>query len=169
MHPSLLSAKRHLEDVEIAFRRLEDIEAEVIEHLPDTKSATEAKTILRASQIEDIYTGMERTLKDLLKAVDKLIYGAGPSWHKNLLLQAASRNDLNERGPIMSEALFQHLDNLRAFRNAVRSNYGFGLRHDDVNRNEDILIEAVAMFRAEVNDFLTTYEPPSDGTRLPGI
>ncbi|MGY4408725.1 hypothetical protein ACVWW4_000461 [Bradyrhizobium sp. LB7.1] len=112
--------------------------------------------------------GIERTLKELLKIVDKQIYGEGPSWHKNLLLQAASRNDLNDREPIVSDAL-QHLDQLRAFRNVVRSNYRYGLRQDDVKRNEDILIEAVSLFRAEVNHFLSTYEPPCDGPRPPGI
>lgn len=169
MHPSLLSAKRHLEAVETAFKRLEGIETEVIEALPDSKSGAEAKTILRASQIEDIYTGVERTLKEILKAVDQQIYGEGASWHKNLLLQAAARNDLNGREPIISDALFQQLDRLRAFRNVVRSNYGYALRHEDVKRNQDILVEAVSSFGQEVARFLTTYEPTTDGPRSPGF
>ncbi|WP_398465551.1 hypothetical protein [Tardiphaga sp.] len=159
MHPNLLSARLQLADVGSAFERLLEIETEVIDLLPESKAGNEAKTILRAAQIEDIYTGIERTLKEVLKVTDVHIYADGGAWHKKLLLQAANRNDLVDREPIISRQVFAALDQLRAFRNVVRSHYGYGLRQDDVLRNEAILRDVVPLFLAEMTAFTDNYDP----------
>ncbi len=94
MHPNLLSARLQLADVESAFERLLEIETEVIDLLPESKAGNEAKTILRAAQIEDVYTGIERTLKEVLKVSDVHIYAEGGAWHNDVLRKEAILRDV---------------------------------------------------------------------------
>jgi hypothetical protein len=135
MHPSLAPAERQLKSLLRAFEDLTAIETEVVAELSGSENKIKAQSILRAAQVEAIYTGIEKTLSEILKKADGSVYASGADWHVQLLAQAAGQNDINGRPPVISEAVYNNLTVLLAFRHAVRINYGFDLRKHDVEEN----------------------------------
>jgi hypothetical protein len=93
MHPALSLAKRKLEDARTEFDQLIAIEAEIIPVIAEKASpaAAIAKTSLRATGIEGVYTGMEGVLKEILTVVDGGVFSGPESWHAHLLAQAGSQ------------------------------------------------------------------------------
>jgi hypothetical protein len=83
-----------------AFEDLTAIETEVVAELSGSENKVKARSILRAAQVETIYTGIEKTLSEILKKADGSVYASGADWHIQLLAQAAGRNDINGRPPV---------------------------------------------------------------------
>jgi len=88
MHPALSLAKRKLEDARTEFDQLVAIEMEIIPVIAEKTSpaASTAKTSLRATGIEGVYTGMEGVLKEILTVADGGVFAGSESWHAHLLV-----------------------------------------------------------------------------------
>ncbi|WAJ28840.1 hypothetical protein [Antarcticirhabdus aurantiaca] len=159
MHPPFARVRRRLDDVREAFDRLQAIEAEIVPLLAATpgEAAGVARNMLRGSGIEGIYSGIEGVLKALLVAADGEVHAEGGAWHARLLAQAAEPT--GRRPPIISQAVFDRLDRLRAFRHVERNTYAHLLRAGDVERNVQILVEAFPAFEVEILDFLSSFDP----------
>jgi uncharacterized protein YutE (UPF0331/DUF86 family) len=127
---------------------LENIQR-VIAELPDEDSVEKLSTLElagAASLIHNFYNGVENILKQIVGASREEI-PIGPSWHRDLLNLAVSRNDISE--PTAKE-LRQYL----AFRHFFSHAYSFDL---DKNRIIPLLqgIPAVlASFISEINKSL---------------
>jgi hypothetical protein len=119
-----------------------------------------AKTA-RGSGIESLYTGMENTLKLVLKAFGEKIDAdhddlTRTGFHARLIEKAAAFTP--SRPAIISAALYIHLDELRKFRHLERNVYGSSLRSDRVNELMKLSIQTVDEFSAEIKAFKKTLE-----------
>jgi hypothetical protein len=159
MHPALSLAKRKLEDARTEFDQLMAIEAEIIPVIAVKASpaASVAKTSLRATGIEGVYTGMEGVLKEILTVVDGGVFAGSESWHAHLLAQAAEPNAQNGRAAIISETVYRLLDQLRMFRHVERNIYRHLFRETDVDENLSRLQEVFPLFEADIELFLQKF------------
>jgi hypothetical protein len=156
MHPALSLAKRKLDDLEAEFNQVMAIEAEVVPQLTTlgTQAALSAKSSLRATGIEGVYTGIEGVLKEILTVVDGGVFAGAESWHAHLLAQAAAPNDEKRRPALISEKTYRSLDRLRSFRHIERNLYRHLLREREVAENLERLTLALPLFKAEIGMFL---------------
>lgn len=154
MHVTLALANRKLADLRKEFDNLIAIEAEVIPALDASPSAVarSAKSILRSSGIEGIYTGIEGVLKEIVTTMDEAIPAAGDSWHARLLAQAALRTDAREA--IVSEETYKALDRLRSFRHLERNVYRHALRPEGVDENFDLMRKVFDDVHDDIRTFL---------------
>jgi len=98
-----------------------------------------------ASRLEEFYTGIERILLRIAKAVDQQ-KPAGDNWHKTLLSQMAESTD--DRPPVVDEELHRDLTKLRKFRHVKRHRYGHELDWE--------------LMESHVERFHTTFEDAID-------
>jgi len=159
MHPALALAKRKLDDTRIEFDQVLAIEAEIIPSIAEKNSqaARIAKNSLRATSIEGVYTGVEGVLKEILTVIDGEVFAGSEGWHKSLLTQARAPNEPKGRGSIISEATFELLDKLRAFRHVEHNVYRHTLRETDVEENLELMKQAFPNVEAEVEEFFKDY------------
>ncbi len=136
------------------------IETDIVPAVVGTMSrvAVAAKNALRASGIEGVYTGIEGVLKEILAVIDGGVF-ASESWHAHLLAQAAVPNEQKGRPAIISDRVYEQLDRLRAFRHIERNIYRHLLRERDVDENLIRLTEVFPLFEAEIDSFLSTFDP----------
>lgn len=158
MHPAFALASRRLADCRKEFDLLTAIEREIAPALSamETSSARSALAAVRSSSVESLYTGMEGVLKEVLTAVDGAVFVKGEGWHAQLLAQAAQ--ETGERGRIISDAVYERLDELRGFRHVERNIYKHLLRAGDVEANLQRLKEVFPLFEAEVKTFIESFE-----------
>jgi len=169
MHPALSLAKRKFDDLQTEFAKVIAIENEVVPVLGAmaAASAETAKTALRATGIEGVYTGIEGVLKEVLSVVDGGVFAAAESWHGQLLAQAAAANDANGRPSIIAERTYRLLDELRAFRHIERNVYRHLLRDREVDENFKKLCEVFPLFEVDVNSFMQDYGQHDPGQPKP--
>jgi hypothetical protein len=169
MHPALSLAKRKLEDARTEFDQLIAIEAEIIPVIAEKASpaAAIAKTSLRATGIEGVYTGMEGVLKEILTVVDGGVFSGPESWHAHLLAQAGEPNPQNGRTTIISERVYHLLDQLRMFRHVERNIYRHLFRATDVDENLSRLQDVFPLFEMEIALFLRDFDGDRNGGSPP--
>ena len=80
-----------------------------------------------ATDLADIYSGIERIFERIAREVDTLM-PTGSRWHKNLLAQMAEKRP--ERRPVISENTRRELEELLEFRHKVNNIYGKELRYE---------------------------------------
>ncbi|RKU33671.1 hypothetical protein C6496_21410 [Candidatus Poribacteria bacterium] len=74
-----------------------------------------------ATDLADVYKGIERIFERIAREVDRHI-PTGEEWHKNLLVQMTEQRP--ERVPVISEQTFLRLEELLKFRHVVNNIYG---------------------------------------------
>lgn len=84
--------------------------------------ASELNKITLAALCESVYSGAERALLMIAKEMDGAPIGKTDSWHRDLIERM--RNPYGSRGPVLSPASANLMDELRGFRHKVRSHYG---------------------------------------------
>ena len=80
-----------------------------------------------ATDLADIYSGIERIFERIAREVDTLM-PTGSRWHKNLLAQMAEKRP--ERRPVISENTRRELEELLEFRHVVNNIYGRELKYE---------------------------------------
>ena len=80
-----------------------------------------------ATDLADIYNGIERIFERIAREVDTLM-PTGSRWHKNLLAQMAEKRP--ERRPVISENTRRELEELLEFRHKVNNIYGRELKYE---------------------------------------
>jgi hypothetical protein len=155
-HPVFVLVDIKLRDLEQALRHMNEIQAQQdvlrTTHPPLYNEAVHAEAL--ATNLQAIYTKVEGLLGDLLKEID----GDLPrteSWHKDLLLLAASPNA--PRPAILSQATYDDLTELLGFRHVVRSRYASELRPADVFKNLTTARRALASFNADIASFRSQF------------
>jgi hypothetical protein len=83
-----------------------------------------------ALNLHDVYSGVERVLKQIAATVDGNL-PSSPEWHRDLLEQMGL--DLAQvRPPVLTTASIQNLDEYLRFRHVVRNVYTFSLNPERV-------------------------------------
>jgi hypothetical protein len=166
-HPDFLLVLARIEDVGRELALATDMRSRVVDKLlagRDGDPVLEwSAGALLATAVEVIYTGMEETLRQLLKVTDKLLPTRDGSFHAALLAQARAAVDGPEgRPPILSLKTYELLNQLRAFRHFERNNYRFRFDFTLTETNFRRAAEVVPIFRAEVEAIIRYYSDTSD-------
>jgi hypothetical protein len=163
MHPALALAERQLLDLRAEYDQLLAIEADIIPGIIKNKSPVAPKAILalRATNIGSVYNGIEKVLKEILTVVDGSVFAGPESWHAQLLAQAASPNENAGRRPIISDRVYEVLDELRAFRHFERHNYRHIFRDQETGENLGRLKGVFPLFENDIRTFLRDFVPMS--------
>ena len=165
MHPAFALARKRLLETRAEFTKFLAADEEMLVPMDSNVDSRAAwvRTVSRASGIEGVYTGMEGVIKEVLSITDAGGVMDSGSWHAQLLAQAAEATD--DRNELISNNLYNHLDELRGFRHRERANYRFVLKENLVNENLALLKSAFPLFEEEVLSFITDWEkkPEDDG------
>lgn len=108
------------------------------------------ETMASAAVLHSFYNGLENIFLNIAKDYDKSIPG-GNKWHKKLLEQMITGIT---RKPVLSEEIYQKLNEYLIFRHFFRHAYSYRLDWDEMK--ELVLnIESVwTQVKAEITDFL---------------
>jgi hypothetical protein len=158
MHPAFALVRRKLIDLQNEFDLFKAAESLVSGSLAENMepAAEWARNALRGTGIEGVYTGMEGILKDLVTATDGNVFAPAENWHFQLLAQAAAETP--RRPPIISNAVYGGLNELRSFRHIERNVYRHAFRDGDVVRNVDVLGRVFPAFASEVEQFMKNFD-----------
>jgi hypothetical protein len=107
-----------------------------------------------AGCIHGIYTGIEKTLKGIIKYFDGEL-PVGDDWHIQLLLRARYPNE-SVRPAVISEETFHSLDSLRGFRHIFRGTYHTNLIPDLTIARADEMEKAFSRFSHDLQVFETS-------------
>lgn len=114
-------------EMEIEFRQLKVVAAEVNSLLSDTegRTATPRETYAASALLSDFYGGVENILKRFLKS-NQIPFPSGENWHITLL--AMFGQDSKPTLPLkIGEEHMRSLNEFRKVRHVVRNNYGHQL------------------------------------------
>ena len=106
-----------LERIQRGLDNIEEVPTDVTEFIENTI----------ATDLADIYNGIERIFERIAREVDTLM-PTGSRWHKNLLAQMAKKRP--ERRPVISENTRRELEELLEFRHKVNNIYGRELKYE---------------------------------------
>ena len=106
--------------------RLEKIKTAPIEYREEIETTI-------AKNLVDCYRGMENIFRRIALDVD-LRMPDGSRWHKELLTQMAEPQ-AERRPPVISQATFENLEELLAFRHVFNNIYGEELVYEQTKRN----------------------------------
>ena len=103
-----------------------------------------------ATDLADIYNGIERIFERIAREVDTLM-PTGSRWHKNLLAQMAEKRP--ERRPVISENTHRELGELLKFRHKVTNIYGRELRYEKTIPHAKSIGELFERVSEDMNKF----------------
>ncbi|MBX3057480.1 MAG: antitoxin [Anaerolineae bacterium] len=103
-----------------------------------------------ALNLHGFYSGLERLFELIARQVDHSLPD-GEMWHRDLLLQMASEQ--NVRPAVMSQSMIPVLDELRRFRHLVRNVYTFNLSPEKMKGLLDVLPGAWTNLKTELLAF----------------
>jgi hypothetical protein len=106
-----------------------------------------------AGCIHGIYTGIEKTLKGIIKYFDGEL-PVGDDWHIQLLLRARYPNE-SVRPAVISGETFRFLDSLRGFRHIFRGTYHTNLIPDLTIARANEMVKAFVSFTQDLQRFET--------------
>jgi DNA-directed RNA polymerase sigma subunit (sigma70/sigma32) len=122
-----MDRKELKEDVKIEIENLGRLNNEMKALLAKTEKEPTFMEIRAAANIlHDFYSGVERIFERIAVSIDKHM-PKGENWHIELLLQMAKPFG-NIRGPVISENLFEKLQEYLKFCHLFRHMYGFELK-----------------------------------------
>lgn len=104
-----------------------------------------------ALNLHALYSGIERLFELVARQVDDSM-PVGANWHSELLAQMAAPVT-GVRMPVISLALFGHLDRLRGFRHVVRNVYTYNLDIEQVALLVRQLPETMQLIHADLSAF----------------
>jgi hypothetical protein len=152
---TLLSRK--LTDIDAAvatMSRMDISQFDVKARAPDLYDETVHLAALTLA-LQTTYTRLESVLKDILSMTGENV-PAGTSWHRDLLLLAATPAP-GLRAAIISETTQLDLKSLLAFRHAARNAYADELRSTDVRRNVESAVVTIPRATSEVRGFVGSF------------
>ena len=103
-----------------------------------------------ATDIADVYKGIERIFERIAREVDRHV-PTGEEWHKNLLAQMAEQRP--ERVPVISEQTFLRLAELLRFRHVVNNIYGEKLIYEETEPHAKSIDALFANVSQDLNTF----------------
>jgi hypothetical protein len=103
-----------------------------------------------ATDLADIYMGIERIFERIAREVDTLM-PTGSQWHKDLLAQMAEKRP--ERRPVISENTHRELEELLKFRHKVTNIYGKELRYENTIPHAKSIGELFERVSEDMNRF----------------
>lgn len=103
-----------------------------------------------ATDIADVYKGIERIFERIAREVDRHV-PTGEEWHKNLLAQMAEQRP--ERVPVISEQTFLRLAELLRFRHVVNNIYGEKLIYEETESHAKSIDTLFASVSQDLNIF----------------
>ena len=121
---------------------------EKIEEVPIDVTEFIENTI--ATDLADIYSGIERIFERIAREVDGHV-PAGSRWHKDLLAQMTGKRP--ERGPVISENTHRELEELLEFRHKVKNIYGTELRYEKTIPHAKSIDALLANVSQDLNTF----------------
>jgi len=113
---------------------------------PGRSGYTLPEVAAMASFIMNIYTGIEKVLKQML-VYDRLDVGDAPGWHEKVLKKAG------EIG-ILPPDLFQILTGYLSFRNYFLYNYVFNIKLEDMKVLIEAIDDVITRFKKEVEEYI---------------
>jgi hypothetical protein len=118
-----------------------------------------------ASTVEKIYSGLEKCLVFIARDVDGLPIDSIAGWHKAVLLRMrAPHGDV--RPAVLSPELFQHLNDLRAFRHRERNTYGSGLDMTPISDFVGSVSETISLFTKAIGELSAELDRREEQKRL---
>lgn len=156
-----LDPERKRQSVYVALRSFFDQECKLIdrnfEGLLDLLRKNPEQSIghdlrAEASYIHDFYNSAENLFKMIAEEMNGGI-PRGESWHKLLLLEMKSGIN-GSRGPIISENLYNMLNECLKFRHLFRNSYGVFLDSIKTRQTATIALQADKLLKHEFNCFL---------------
>ena len=108
-----------------------------------------------ATDLADIYNGIERIFERIAREVDTLM-PTGSRWHKNLLAQMAEKRP--ERRPVISENTRRELEELLEFRHKVNNIYGRELKYEKTIPHAKSIGVLFANVSQDLNTFTDSLE-----------
>ena len=108
-----------------------------------------------ATDLADIYNGIERIFERIAREVDTLM-PTGSRWHKDLLTQMAEKRP--ERRPVISENTRLELEELLEFRHKVNNIYGRELKYEKTIPHAKSINALFANVSQDLNTFTDSLE-----------
>ena len=134
-----------LERIHRGLEKIEEVPIDVTEFIENTI----------ATDLADIYNGIERIFERIAREVDTLM-PTGSRWHKNLLAQMAEKRP--ERCPVISENTRRELEELLEFRHKVNNIYGRELKYEKTIPHAKSIETLLANVSQDLNTFTDSLE-----------
>ena len=115
---------------------------------PEKSEYTLAEKAAVAAFIVNIYSGIEKILKEML-LFDKLDVHDSPEWHEKVLKKSS------EIG-ILPPDLFKILSSYLAFRNYYIYTYIFNIKWENITALADTVNDVVGKLKSEINEYIQT-------------
>ena len=115
---------------------------------PEKSEYTLAEKAAVAAFIVNIYSGIEKILKQML-LFDKLDVHDSPEWHEKVLRKSS------EIG-ILPPDLFKILSSYLAFRNYYIYTYIFNIKWENITALADTVHDVVGKLKTEINEYIQT-------------
>lgn len=115
---------------------------------PEKSEYTLAEQAAVAAFIVNIYSGIEKILKQIL-LFDKLDVHDSPEWHEKVLRKSS------EIG-ILPPDLFKILSSYLAFRNYFLYTYIFNIEWENITALADTVNDVVGKLKTEINEYIQT-------------
>jgi len=115
---------------------------------PEKSEYTLAEKAAVAAFIVNIYSGIEKILKQML-LFDKLDVHDSPEWHEKVLKKSS------EIG-ILPPDLFKILSSYLAFRNYYIYTYIFNIKWENITALADTVHDVVGKLKTEINEYIQT-------------
>ncbi len=115
---------------------------------PDKADYSVAEEAAIGAFMMNVYTGIERTLKQML-LFDKLDVSDSPEWHEKLLRKAGEIGIIpTELQPVLARFL--------SFRNFFVYNYTFDVKWEELKVLVDAVRDLTGKLRSEIEEYLQT-------------
>ncbi len=115
---------------------------------PDKADYSVAEEAAIGAFMMNVYTGIERTLKQML-LFDKLDVSDSPEWHEKLLRKAGEIGIIpTELQPVLARVL--------SFRNFFVYNYTFDVKWEELKVLVDAVRDLTGKLRSEIEEYLQT-------------
>lgn len=138
-----------LERIHRGLEKIEEVPIDVTEFIENTI----------ATDLADIYNGIERIFERIAREVDMLM-PTGSRWHKNLLAQMAEKRP--ERRPVISENTRRELEELLEFRHVVNNIYGRELKYEKTIPHAKSIDELFERVSEDMNRFTDSLVRPEE-------
>ena len=138
-----------LERIHRGLEKIEEVPIDVTEFIENTI----------ATDLADIYNGIERIFERIAREVDTLM-PTGSRWHKNLLAQMAEKRP--ERRPVISENTRRELEELLEFRHKVNNIYGRELKYEKTIPHAKSIDELFERVSEDMNRFTDSLIRPEE-------
>lgn len=138
-------------------QNLEDFH-KLIAAIPPEFASQWANRTAVASGIHNIFNGVEDIFKSVAKDIDGSV-PAGGDWHQDLLDQMVAEIE-GIRPAVISNDLYELLNELKQFRHLVRHKYGVELKSERVEENYGKMLKAFTLFQNQLEAFETVMTKP---------